>query len=231
MKRMCESDKTLSAASVAAPMRKLCPLYLELSRPQDAEHLCNILSKTGRCNGVASTEQNNGSVAFMYSCFEIHYRHINGRRSEDIVGNEYRGNDYIGCQDIALPQAAGCSSHTQNIEVYGQSSSNNTNTQSNNVHHNETKNTCSDEYAMVDLIAETSFSSTIHKTGTVDSFLLVEPTVTGLNRTELSSGYEFGKPVMNTENKIDETKLTMRINMLYLSRESTTIPEEIVTKH
>ncbi|VDI45276.1 Hypothetical predicted protein [Mytilus galloprovincialis] len=63
MKRICESDKTLTAASVAAPMRKLCPLYLELSRPQDAKHLCNILSKTGRCNGVASTEQNNGSVS------------------------------------------------------------------------------------------------------------------------------------------------------------------------
>ncbi|CAG2242738.1 unnamed protein product [Mytilus edulis] len=60
-----------------------------------------------------------------------------------------------------------------------------------------------DEYAMVGPIGETSFS----KTGTSDSVLLLEPTVTGLNRTQLSktsTGYEFAKPVLETENKIDD---------------------------
>ncbi|XP_071130565.1 uncharacterized protein [Mytilus edulis] len=137
-------------------------------------------------------------------------RHINRIGLNEKVRNELRENDYIGSQDIALPQTAGRSKQ-QNVGLYGQRSSCNTtaNTEINNVQH-----TCSnlgthkefesppyaarrdetfadkqtsngDEYAMVGPIAETSFSQTIHsKTETPDS--------------------AFAKPVLETENKIDD---------------------------
>ncbi|OPL33523.1 hypothetical protein AM593_04612, partial [Mytilus galloprovincialis] len=162
-------------------------------------------------------------------------RHLNRhdrRGSNEKVRNELRENDYIGCQDIALSQTAGRSK--QNVDMYGQRSSTNTtnDTQINNVQY-----TCSnlgthkevqsplytvrrddtladnqmsngDEYAMVGPISETSFSKTIKsRTGTSNSVQLSKPTVTGLNRTQLSktsTGYEFAKPVLDTENKLDD---------------------------
>ncbi|VDI01656.1 Hypothetical predicted protein [Mytilus galloprovincialis] len=158
-------------------------------------------------------------------------RHINRRGSNKKVRNELRENDYIGSQDIALPQTGG-RSNQQHVGMYGQRSSSNTttNTQINNDQHTcsnfETHNefqshpyaarrdetfadnqiSNGDEYAMIGPIAETSFSETIHsRTETSDSALLSEPTVTGLNRTQLAkTGYEFAKPVLETENKIDD---------------------------
>ncbi|CAC5403053.1 unnamed protein product [Mytilus coruscus] len=103
----------------------------------------------------------------------------------------------LGCQDIALPQTADRSSHMQSVGMYGQSSSSNTNTnkevqspayavsRDETFADNQTSN--GDEYAMVDHIAETSFNETIDsRTGTA------------------STGYESGKPVKDTWNKIDD---------------------------
>ncbi|CAG2239352.1 unnamed protein product [Mytilus edulis] len=158
---------------------------------------------------------------------------INRRGSNEKVRNELRENDYIGCQDIALLQIAG-RSNQQYLDSYGQRSSSKTtaNTEINNVQHtgsnlgihkefqfppyvahrNETfadnQMSNGDEYAIIGPIAETSFSKTINnRTGTYDSALSSEPIVTGLNRTQLfktSTGYEFAKSVLETENKIDD---------------------------
>ncbi|XP_071133035.1 uncharacterized protein [Mytilus edulis] len=65
-----------------------------------------------------------------------------------------------------------------------------------------------DEYAVVDPTAETSFNKTTYnRTGTADSYMVLDPTQTGFNRQILSNtpvGYEFTKPVHDTENKIIE---------------------------
>ncbi|CAC5371008.1 unnamed protein product [Mytilus coruscus] len=63
-----------------------------------------------------------------------------------------------------------------------------------------------DEYAIVDPTAETSINETIgNRTGTADSYMVFDPTETGFNRQIFSNspvGYEFAKPVKDTENKI-----------------------------
>ncbi|CAC5403047.1 unnamed protein product [Mytilus coruscus] len=63
-----------------------------------------------------------------------------------------------------------------------------------------------DEYAIVDPTAETSFNGTIdNRTGTADSYMVLDPTETGFNRQIFPNtpvGYEFAKPVKDTENTI-----------------------------
>ncbi|CAC5393958.1 unnamed protein product [Mytilus coruscus] len=63
-----------------------------------------------------------------------------------------------------------------------------------------------DEYAIVDPTAETSFNGTMdNRTGTADSYMVLDPTETGFNRQIFPNtpvGYEFAKPVKDTENTI-----------------------------
>lgn len=63
-----ESDQPLSAAAVAAPMRKLWPLYLELSKWQKSIHLWRILSKYDLATGWPVAKQNNGPGNLGLSC-------------------------------------------------------------------------------------------------------------------------------------------------------------------
>ncbi|CAG2242737.1 unnamed protein product [Mytilus edulis] len=65
-----------------------------------------------------------------------------------------------------------------------------------------------DVYATADPTAETSFNENLDdRTETADSYMVLDPTQTGFNRQILSTtpvGYEFAKPVRDTENKIIE---------------------------
>ncbi|CAC5399327.1 unnamed protein product [Mytilus coruscus] len=101
------------------------------------------------------------------------------------IRNNLGGNDYIGSQDIALPQTANHSSHIQYFDK---------------------QTSIDDEYAIVDPTAETSFNE-IKDDGnqTADSYMILDPNDTGFNRTTFSNtptGYEFAKPVNDTGNKI-----------------------------
>ncbi|CAC5403050.1 unnamed protein product [Mytilus coruscus] len=190
-------------------------------------HTCEAQDTTTILSSITSRDDSIAGMFFGISQF----RHIHGSGSKEKVRNDLQGNDYIGCQDIALLP-------TTDRSIHGQSSSRNTNTntQINNVQHtctnlgtdkeflndktvqspayavrrdetfadNQTSN--GDEYVMVDPIAETSFNETIDsRTETTDSYMVLDPTVTGFNRTQLSktpTGYEFAKPVKDTEKKI-----------------------------
>ncbi|CAC5399335.1 unnamed protein product [Mytilus coruscus] len=65
-----------------------------------------------------------------------------------------------------------------------------------------------DEYAIDEPTAETSFNETIdNRTGTADSYIVLDPNDTGFNRTTLSNTptcYGFVKPVRDTRNKIGD---------------------------
>ncbi|VDI24293.1 Hypothetical predicted protein [Mytilus galloprovincialis] len=95
------------------------------------------------------------------------------------------GNDYIGSQDIALPQTANHSSHMQYFDK---------------------QTSIDDEYATVDPFAETNLNE-IKEDGnqTADSYMILDPNDTGFNRTafsHISTNHEFSKAVKDTGHKI-----------------------------
>ncbi|CAC5403044.1 unnamed protein product [Mytilus coruscus] len=99
-------------------------------------------------------------------------------RPRKTMKNNLAGNDYIGSQDIALPQTDNHSSHIQYFDK---------------------QTSIDDEYAIVDPTAETSFNEIIDDGNrTADSYMILDPNDTGFNRTPFSNtptGYEFAKPV------------------------------------
>ncbi|XP_071133039.1 uncharacterized protein [Mytilus edulis] len=131
-------------------------------------------------------------------------RHTSKSRPREKIRNNLRENDYIGTQDIALPLPSNDSSHIQN-------DGKNTNT-AYAVHRNITvsdNSTLSDhKYSIVDQTPETTLNETIKDgKGTTDSYMILDPTATGFNRTTLPntrSDYEFAKPVMDAENNFGD---------------------------
>ncbi|XP_063446960.1 uncharacterized protein LOC134726484 [Mytilus trossulus] len=127
-------------------------------------------------------------------------RHIFKRRPREKIRNNLRENDYIGTQDIALPLTAnesGC------IQTDGK----NTNT-AYTVRWNTTvsdNSTLSDHrYSIVDQTPETTLNETKDGKGTTDSYMILDPSATGFNRTKLPNTYEFAKPVIDAENNIGD---------------------------
>ncbi|VDI60591.1 Hypothetical predicted protein [Mytilus galloprovincialis] len=136
--------------------------------------------------------------------FVLIIRHKSKSRPKETKRNILRENDYIGSQDIALPLTAHHSRQNQNDGKFKNTS---------NVVRHETilsdNQTLNDErYSIGDQTAETSFKKTLEDgKGTTGSYIVLDPSVTGFNRTKLSktpSDYEFGKPVIDTEIKIDD---------------------------
>ncbi|CAC5355492.1 unnamed protein product [Mytilus coruscus] len=150
------------------------------------------------------------------------------RGPKEKITNNLRENDYIGSQDIALPQTDDPFSQIQNdgsriTNLHGYDKThdiakiknvNKERVQSpayavrRNTTLSDKQTINADKYSIVDQTAETSFNRTIHdRTVTADKYMVLDPTVAGFNRTQLSktpTGYKFAKPVKDTENKIGD---------------------------
>ncbi|XP_052069284.1 uncharacterized protein LOC127708456 [Mytilus californianus] len=143
-------------------------------------------------------------------------RHTSKSRPREKKGNNLGENDYIGSQDIALPLTANHSSHMQNDGKY----SNTAYAVRRNTTLSDNQTLNDDKYSIVDQTAETRFNETREDgTGTTDSYMVLDPSATGFNRTKLSntpSDYEFAKPVMNAETKIgDEVQYALSEEGVY----------------
>ncbi|CAC5403051.1 unnamed protein product [Mytilus coruscus] len=129
-------------------------------------------------------------------------RHTFTSRPRETIRNNSGVYDYIGSHDLALPLTANHSSHIQNDGK----NSNTAYAVCRNITLSDNPTLSDHKYSIVDQTAETRFNETRDGgTGTTNSYMELDPSVTGFNRTKLSnthSNYEFAKPaVRETENK------------------------------
>ncbi|XP_076073154.1 uncharacterized protein LOC143044848 [Mytilus galloprovincialis] len=131
-------------------------------------------------------------------------RHTSKSRPREKIRNNLRENDYIGTQDIALP----CLPLTANDSSYIQNDSKNTNSAyavRRNIAVSDNSTVSDHKYSIVDQTPETTLNETRDdRKGTTDSYMVLDPSATGFNRTELPNTYEFAKPVMDAENIIGD---------------------------
>ncbi|CAC5355484.1 unnamed protein product [Mytilus coruscus] len=152
-------------------------------------------------------------------------RHVIASRSRKKMRNNLSGNNYIGSQDIALPQTDNLVSHIQNDgAANGFPNKDNVQEPANEVCYDTTlsnnQTLTDDEYAIVDQTTETSFNGTMDgRTGSTDNHKILDPSDKGFIRTKLSitpTGFEFAKPVRDTGNKLgDEDQYALSEEGIY----------------
>ncbi|CAG2242742.1 unnamed protein product [Mytilus edulis] len=129
---------------------------------------------------------------------------IHPRADQEKNKKQSQRNDYIGTQDIALP----CLPLTANDSSCIQNDGKNTNTAyavRRNIAVSDNSTLSDHKYSIVDQTPETTLNETTKDgKGTTDSYMVLDPSATGFNRTKLPNTYEFAKPVMDAENNIGD---------------------------